>query len=1048
MAGGATSIVSSSTSFLLTTDSVPQISYSSTSPLLSEKHTYPSFLRTVPSDLSQVYAIGDLASHFNWTYVSVLASDDEYGRLAVIKLRENLRRRSICFAVDRLFNPNNIINNNNNSSGGSNYELKQITDELKSTAYPKSKVVILWADLDNAVAIIEATRGAGMNDTLWVLGTEAWAADQKLIEANSTVIKLSISQLNIESYIKHLTKTTFQSHLNNTWIRQFWTQLGFCPEFGPFSACFPMKPSGNFLPTERTENVISAVYTLAYSLHRFLGCNDTQCNSSLTEAFDYESFLKQIKRPGNRFQVPDSSMFVEFDSNGDVTVNSYTFDIYGGRKKTRTLGRWFNSQQQETYSQNKYPIQINKTVWRAYNPDEPSATCAFPCQPGTYKLPGLSACCWQCISCYLDEISSIVDAPNCQKCQHNEIPSDKHDRCIPLSDMRLSLRTGTGRVVLAFSILGFGATAFVLCVFVMYWDTPVVKSSSREISVIQLSCMMLLFAYPALHFVQTTTETCILRTVLFCSLHTLILAFILLKTYRLLRIFQPKRFSKISRFLHNKYQVMTSFLLVAVVLFILTGWYYSHLPHVELYAAKGGGGGETGMSAQEKEEETENGFIYHCGEHEDVVFYCVVAYIMLLSLASGFMAFKARRLPSNFREAQYIWLAMFTACLAWFTLFPLHITQSLDRKPVVVIGVNGAVVASTLLVLYAYKVHIVLFKPHLNSSEYFTKLAANATVATFLKEASVSSGGIASPRQHSLQQTPQQQSVISFDFDSMFDEYKKSKTRTKSFKESFRHFPRTFRASTKRKRGNTATTNAEEPTLSGEQSSSQKFSPTKTTKNEKEKRKRQFKVKNKTLQLADVKGRKRRDDEANALKRSMPPKSISFDEGKAKSASLPPSSLTTNTTHSNNNKTSAPEFFMEFQEGGKTSIAGSRSGSNVSLIIATTPIVVAKGTKNNELNNSGTFISTDQSHPTVKDGIHDSFKKNKKTNNNISHKNKLTKQKSVGSVNGTLDLSQSDILKCNASTIVDQSMEKLTHANNRSNELVKGMNSEAFDTFV
>ena len=165
---------------------------------------------------------------------------------------------------------------------------------------------------------------------------------------------------------------------------------------------------------------------------------------------------------------------------------------------------------------------------------------------------------------------------------------------------------------------------------------------------------------------------------------------------------------------------MTSFLLVVMVLLILTAWYYTHLPHVELHKVKKEDNKNNNnnnneynneddkqqqqQQQQQEQEEQIIGFIYHCGEHENVVFYCILAYIIFLSLASGFMAFKARRLPSNFKEAQYIWLAMFIACLAWITLFPLHITQSHANKPMAVMAVNGAVVTATLLVLYAYKV--------------------------------------------------------------------------------------------------------------------------------------------------------------------------------------------------------------------------------------------------------------------------------------------------------------------------------------------------------
>lgn len=58
---------------------IPQISYDSTSPELSDKTKYKYFLRTVPSDIFQVRAIVDLLLRNGWSYVSVVYSDDNYG---------------------------------------------------------------------------------------------------------------------------------------------------------------------------------------------------------------------------------------------------------------------------------------------------------------------------------------------------------------------------------------------------------------------------------------------------------------------------------------------------------------------------------------------------------------------------------------------------------------------------------------------------------------------------------------------------------------------------------------------------------------------------------------------------------------------------------------------------------------------------------------------------------------------------------------------------------------------------------------------------------
>lgn len=342
-----------------------------------------------------------------------------------------------------------------------------------------------------------------------------------------------------------------------------------------------------------------------------------------------------------------------------------------------------------------------------------------------------------------------------------------------------------------------------------------------------------------------------------------------------------------------------------------------------------------------------------------------------------------------------------------------------------------------------------MFKPHLNSPDHFSKLAINATVTTFLKDANP--GSTTTARQLS-------QSVISFDFDSMFDEYKKSQSRTKSFKQSFKHFPRSFRASSKRKGGSKSSqqTTAEKKsyndknTTASDKNASASLSNATITPNvtEKEKLKRLLKAKNKTLQH-------QRDDEIERYK--MPPKSISFDEGKEdKNRPLVfTTSIDRNHSNDNSNKNQPAKFFIDFEDSStKASTAGSRSGSNISLI-NTTPATIAKSSKMKNIDNVNSTLDNQSNHPnsnsiSYNNLINDSFKK-KSQKTNIIAKNKLKKQKSLClSEDGILDVSsQSDASPyITPTTIANQSNGKLTHVSNRSNELVKGMNLEAYDTFV
>lgn len=72
---------------------IPQISYASTAPDLSDNSRYDFFSRVVPSDTYQAQAMVDIVRALKWNYVSTLASEGSYGESGVEafiqKSREN-----------------------------------------------------------------------------------------------------------------------------------------------------------------------------------------------------------------------------------------------------------------------------------------------------------------------------------------------------------------------------------------------------------------------------------------------------------------------------------------------------------------------------------------------------------------------------------------------------------------------------------------------------------------------------------------------------------------------------------------------------------------------------------------------------------------------------------------------------------------------------------------------------------------------------------------------------------------------------------------------
>lgn len=62
---------------------IPQISYASTAPELSDDRRYDFFSRVVPPDSFQAQAMVDIVKALGWNYVSTLASEGNYGEKGV-----------------------------------------------------------------------------------------------------------------------------------------------------------------------------------------------------------------------------------------------------------------------------------------------------------------------------------------------------------------------------------------------------------------------------------------------------------------------------------------------------------------------------------------------------------------------------------------------------------------------------------------------------------------------------------------------------------------------------------------------------------------------------------------------------------------------------------------------------------------------------------------------------------------------------------------------------------------------------------------------------
>ncbi|XP_078234903.1 vomeronasal type-2 receptor 26-like [Pogona vitticeps] len=97
--GGLTSPNSIQMANLLSTYKIPQLSYGSFDPVLSDKTQFPFFFRMIPNEEPQYDGIVELLKYFGWNWIGLLLSSDGTGEAFLRTLRPRLLQNNICVAV-------------------------------------------------------------------------------------------------------------------------------------------------------------------------------------------------------------------------------------------------------------------------------------------------------------------------------------------------------------------------------------------------------------------------------------------------------------------------------------------------------------------------------------------------------------------------------------------------------------------------------------------------------------------------------------------------------------------------------------------------------------------------------------------------------------------------------------------------------------------------------------------------------------------------------------------------------------------------------------
>ena len=702
--GGASSSISTSVSNILSAEDMPQISYSSTSVALSNKDRYPNFLRTLPSDIHQAKAMVTLLKEFDWTYVNVLASDDDYGRLGFYQLEKELKQAGMCLAEFKVFKQH--LNTE---------RISEIINKLRKGLDKNAPVVILWCQINDAKVIIEESWNQGLRGITWV-GCETLGHNQDLFELGDIIqsfVGLKPTLHKVESFEEYLDSLTPWNRTGNPWMELYWKSLENCElntstivtNVGNITKIYPCRyKNGSKLPRSKYSHVISAVYAVLKGLDRLTVNMTGSMQENLASIVPRNLYHEILKVD---YRDPESELSINFDADGDPQFASYTFTAIvhekenGHSMKFVDIGTWDGKTGNIEFDM----LSIGK--WKNV-----TSRCSSPCSAGMFKIPGDVACCWTCVACKLDSITPHGNLTSCIQCDDTSISNKNRTFCLQLKELYFTKESTVFKVTIFGSSLAIVGVTFVIVLFLKYWNTPVVKSANRELSILQLFMIFLSLWYPVSYWMQPSTLQCIVQSIWLAFCPTTVLAVTFVKTHRLYRVFNKKT-NEESRLLKNKYQS----LVVLFVLFLQTALAASWFQYYNVKIIK-------------DINRHEQSFMQNCCENTDILLVVLQCYNLAIALACAFMAFRARKLPNAFNEARYITFGTFTYCITWIFAIPLFLSLNMVEKKQVTCAMNAISNFSLFLCFFTNKVRIILFLPEKNTKQYFTR---QATVNQFTR---------------------------------------------------------------------------------------------------------------------------------------------------------------------------------------------------------------------------------------------------------------------------------------------------------------------------
>ncbi|XP_063348592.1 extracellular calcium-sensing receptor-like [Pelmatolapia mariae] len=689
---------------------IPLVSYFATCTCLTDKHLYPSFLRTVPSDLFQVRGLVRLVTYFGWFWVGTIGATDDYSLYGIQAFSNQFRRQGGCVAFHLSIPASPTM-----------AEILEMADKLESST--ARVVVVITAEVD-VLHLFSELAQRNITGIQWI-ASEAWVTSSRLASPDfhfllEGTLGFSFPGVSIPGLKEFLLNVRPSPKPGMEFINMFWEeQFGCKLEFENAGAVAKPVCTGSedlrqtdssysdVSPVRISYNVYKAVYAVAHALHTFFNCDSVGHNRGLCEkhsSFSNGQFLQHLKMVNFTNQFNEK---VYFDSNGEPVP---LFDIINWQKDSKDKMRFIKVGSYDGSAPHGQQLQImkNTIVWTKGERRVPVSQCSAPCPPGSRQATrqGEPKCCFDCLPCADGEISNQTGSTDCIKCPEYYWSDKDKVKCVAGEEEFLSFYDAMGIILVALTLLGFILTSIITIVFHSFRYTPIVKANNSEISFLLLLSLKLCFLCSLVFIGQPSWWTCRLRQAAFGISFVLCLSCVLFKTIVVLLAFRTYGPGSRGRMLFSTAQQRILIICTtAPQICLCTGWVLAAPPFPfrnPNYQAS------TGR------------IVVECKEPWPPGFYLLLGYIGLLAFACLVLAFLGRKLPDTFNEAKLITFSMLIFWAVWISFIPAYVSSPGKFSVAVEIFAILSSSFGLLLCIFIPKCYIILLRPERNIKKGMT----------------------------------------------------------------------------------------------------------------------------------------------------------------------------------------------------------------------------------------------------------------------------------------------------------------------------------------